>query len=398
MSAKSLQRGFVPIFALIIPMMVALSLVLGAAVYKLAAETDGGSGSEMTNQDVAAAMYFFENVILTTTNIEIQDEAASNALAVMAKYVKQEAPKVLAIDFCDATMEDIFRAVALAEQAIKAGLEDERIALLDWAGMAFRSYIPEVVLALGQNIHNEYNNPEEVLRLDKPYTSARYKMDKAADKERENYSTLSNLLGLDNLARDIKLGKYIQPMCIQLWDAAVNAEFHSDDGSGHIEKWKQIVTVPEVPVYKYDQDLKLPFMSKHIEKPGKFTENYGSYYDGGLYVPCKIEGDMIWQVLMDGESHEDLWSYKIIVKTTPRLLDHGGIKVGCADGLTTTLESYGIMDRAEFEIPMLLFWKAKPFEANVVEFQEGISKGTVNVMFIPSRRVTVKELKEMMYN
>jgi len=388
------KRGLIP---LIIPMMAALVILLGAVVYHFATEQQGSS--DMTEEDVRAALSFFETQMLLSNDEEVQSDMGSQALEVLSRYVKQEAAKILVKDHCNATLEDIFKAVSLAEKAIKAGLEKERVLLLEWARLAFRALVPEAALASGHTVMEQGHQVDEFTMGEDG--TLRQVVEEANEIyiDRIQLGDLSNLLGLEDLALDIQRGKYIQPACVQLWDVNIDASYDFDNGPiDNGEQWKQKVTIEDLPVYKFDPKLHIPFMSKTFEEVGTFEENKGWYFNGGSSVSCSISGDIIWVIAIEESSHVDLWNYRINLEIYP-VLNSNELSSLCTDGVRSPVVASRTFKSAKYEIPMLSFWRRNAFTLERYrEIGKEADVAEMSIRFTPTRRVSIKELKEILFN
>jgi len=389
MKHKLYQRGLIPIA---IVMFVALSVVLGTIVYRYA--TDRAPGG-MSEQEVQVLLQFFETQMLLTDSEEEQMAISQEALETLARYVKQQTSLIVTKDHCEATMQDIFRAVMLAEQAIKAGLEEERVALLDWARISFRSLIPQMALATGPthvDLGEEYDDTdrEDLNKLKEGIFDA-----KGIYAERIKLGNLSDLLGLEGLSSDIQNGKYIQPLCIQLWDVGLTATYVQDWDDLMYEHWKQIVTIKDVPIYKYDPELELPYMSREYSERAKFISAQGATWDGGKWEAHTYPDGSVWEVQLAELSHTNLWSYKIKLRLYPHM-SYLAARAENGYGNNIALEMFG---NTIYEIPMYDFWKGESFSVNSDDLvgDDGTT-GKLQVVFTPKGMVSVEKLRELMYN
>lgn len=401
MPAKFFSRG-VGSLALVLTISLVMSAVtiLGAIVHKHATGDKSAQieGDLNQNQLDALVQLLADEAYFAADDEEQSAQHAEEALELVRRRLRFRINELTQIEPCEATIEHVAEAILLSHDAIGAGLPEEKTAMSNWAMRAFHALIPDAALAQGSTFEedgtdmfgNDITPREREMIAD---SSTEIVLQRAALAE------FAQLIGFDDLAEDIRLGRYIQPVCIQLWDIGVFSTYTYDDGYGASESWSQEAKLRDVPIYKYDHKLNLPYMTKNFEEESTFLFNKGSYHDGSMTYPCKLEGNVKWKILMDAESVEDLWSYKIHFTVSPELSHLAGVRNVCADGMTSPSMAHGLFIQHTFEIPMIKFWRR---EAHTSSFSrtnaKDLGKGYVNLNFTPTRRITVKELKDMIYN
>lgn len=389
-----MKKGFATL-TLVVPVLASLILILGAVIYKYAATDKDVPPQHMTEEDLQTLLSFFEAKVMLSDTEEEQDQAGSDALQAMQQYVTQETPKILAMKYCDATMLDIFQALRLAEMAVKAGLKNEDSQLFEWSHFALRSLISEAVLAQGPKILDTHDMDELLETHKYDERQELYEEARNIQLKRDELGTLANRLGLRSLSNKIMNGQYIQPMCIQLWNVDIDASYDYEFENNWYEHWQQRISMKDVPVYKYDPDLEIPYMFKKFTKQSVFLKKDGAMNDAEEgWIPYEFPKGVDWTVKIDEVSHSNLWDYKIkvVVETSMTHLQevyHSGF----------SSEGAEMFQSNTVEIPMINFWKTEPFTVNAdllsIEDEGETESGSLKLLFTPSKRLSIEELREM---
>ncbi|MFC2157497.1 hypothetical protein ACFLT9_06635 [Acidobacteriota bacterium] len=232
------------------------------------------------------------SVILNQQQEEIDQQAEE-----LKKAVKERANKILAIDPCDATLDEWHRAGKIAADAFQLGQEAIADDLMEWIKITFRALVAKDIDAIMESTLMEKlkrGEGEELLVHGK--LQGEIKRSEEIMRTRGDLAAQAQYLGYDQLADDILAGRFIQSPCIQLWDIVVTLDLKSTPESWLLDSWKSQVVFKEVPLYFWDPELGYPPLFRSEFAKGTLSGSRFGWYDGGDWIKGSAQGEPVWEI------------------------------------------------------------------------------------------------------
>ena len=248
-------------------------------------------------------IFLFMAVCLSLTNLHSakvlnqQQELIDQQVEELKKAVKKRATEMMAVNPCDATLEDWLQAGECAADAFQLGQEALADSLMEWIKITFRALVAQDVDAIMEStlweklkrgegeellvhgiIQDEIQRSEDIMRT------------------RGDLAAQAQLLGYNQLADDILAGNYIQSPCIQLWNIVVTVDLKSTQDSWLLDSYESKVVFKEVPIYFWDPELELSPMFSSAWGKGTLEEAKFGWYDGEDWIKGTAQGRPVWEI------------------------------------------------------------------------------------------------------
>lgn len=240
-----------------------------------------------------------------------QQEEIDRQVEELKKVVKEKANKILAVDPCDATLDDWHQAGRIAAEAFRLGQEALADDLMEWIKITFRALVAKDIDAIMESTLMEKlqrGEGEELLVHGK--LQGEIRRSEEIMRTRGDLAAQAQYLGYDQLADDILAGRYIQSPCIQLWDIVVTLDLKSTPESWLLDSWKSRVVFKEIPLYFWDPELGYPPLFQSSFAKGTFSGGQFGWYDGGDWIKGTAQGEPVWEIeifqwIEDQKSYKD---------------------------------------------------------------------------------------------
>ncbi len=261
-------------------------------------------------------IFLFMAVCLSLTNLHSakvlnqQQELIDQQVEELKKAVKKRATEIMAVNPCDATLEDWLQAGECAADAFQLGQEALADSLMEWIKITFRALVAQDVDAIMESTLWEKlqrGEGEELLVHGKIQDEIQRSED--IMRTRGDLAAQAQLLGYNQLADDILAGEYIQSPCIQLWNIVVTVDLKSTQDSWLLDSYESKVVFKEVPIYFWDPELELSPMFSSAWGKGTLEEAKFGWYDGEDWIKGTAQGQPVWEIEIF-QWIEDRSSYK----------------------------------------------------------------------------------------
>ncbi len=288
-------------------------------------------------------IFLFIAVCLSLTNlhsamvINQQQELIDQEVEDLKNAVKKRATEIMAVNPCDATLEDWLRAGECAADAFQLGQEALADTLMEWIKITFRALVAQDVDAIMESTLFEKlkrGEGEDLLVHGKIQDEIR--RSENIMRTRGELAAQAQFLGYKQLADDILAGNYIQSPCIQLWDIVVTLDLKGTADSWLLDSFQSQVVFKEVPIYFWDPELEYSPMFSSAFGKGTFEGSKFGWYDGGDWIKGTAEGQPVWQIeifqwIQDKSNYQDS-PFIVNFNYAPFHILNSGIPSGAASG------------------------------------------------------------------
>ena len=345
---------------------------------------------------------------LTEKAVNQQQGLIDQQVEELKKAVKKRAIEIMAVDPCDATLDDWLRAGECAADAFQLRQEALADELMEWIKITFRALVAQNVDAIMESTLNEKlkrGEGEDLLVHGKIQDEIR--RSENIMRTRGELAAQAQLLGYKQLADDILAGNYIQSPCIQLWDITVTLDLKGTADSWLLDSFKSQVVFKEVPIYFWDPELEYPPMFSSAFGKGTFAGAKFGWYDGEDWIKGTAEGQPVWEIeifqwIEDRNNYQNspfIVNFNYAPFTTKRSNISNSytpnVIIKYPDGETISLENVGdftfnLGNDTEIRIPHEKLQKGKPFTIEATN--EDVNYiGIAKFEFIPVRKLKWKE-------
>lgn len=248
-------------------------------------------------------IFLFMAVCLFLTNLHSakifnqQQELIDKQVEELKKEVKKRATQIMAINPCDATLEDWFQAGECAADAFQLGQEALADSLMEWIKITFRALIAEDVDAVMEStLWEKLKRGEGEELLVHGIIEDEIQRSENIMRTRGEIAAQAQLLGYNELADTILAGEFIQSPCIQLWNIVVSLDFKSKPEIWLLDSFQSQVAFKEVPIYFWDPELELSPMFSSAWGKGTLEEAKFGWYDGEDWIKGTAQGQPVWEI------------------------------------------------------------------------------------------------------
>jgi len=280
----------------------------------------------------------------SATVLDQQQELIDQQVEELKKEVKKRALEIMAVDPCDATLEDWLQAGECAADAFQLGQEALADQLMEWIKITFRALVAQDVDAIMESTLWEKlkrGEGEELLVHGK--IKDEIQRSENIMRTRGELAAQAQLLGYNQLADDILAGEYIQSPCIQLWNIVVTLDLKSTPDSWLLDSFQSQVVFKEVPIYFWDPELELSPMFSSAFGKGTFEGSQFGWYDGGDWIKGTAQGQPVWEIqifqwIQDRSNYKDS-PFILNFNYAPFYILNSGIPSGAASGSNPPVNS-----------------------------------------------------------
>jgi hypothetical protein len=345
---------------------------------------------------------------LTEKVLNQQQELIDQQVEDLKNAVKKRAIEIMAVNPCDATLDNWVQAGECAADAFQLGEEALADTLMEWIKITFRALVAQDIDAIMESTLNEKlkrGEGEDLLVHGKIQDEIR--RSENIMRTRGELAAQAQLLGYKQLADDILSGNYIQSPCIQLWNIAVTLDLKGTADSWLLDSFQSKVIFKDVPIYFWDPELELsPMFSSALEK-GTFTGAKFGWYDGEDWIKGTAEGQPVWEIeifqwIEDRSDYQNSsfivnFNYAPFATKRPNISNSytPNVIIKYPDGETVSLENVGdftfnLGNDTEIRIPNEKLQKGKPITIEATN-EDANYIGVAKFEFIPARKLKWKE-------